>query len=64
MSNECRCCGGRCNVQPSAELSRRDFMEKLAAGTAAMALAGDAAAQGKENLAIALPSPWRGGPTR
>ena len=56
MSNECRCCGGRCGVRPSAELSRRDFMEKLAMGTAAMALAGDAAvAHGKETLAITHP---------
>ena len=56
MSNECRCCGGRCGVKPSAELSRREFMEKLALGTAAMALAGDVAiAQGKEKLAITPP---------
>jgi len=40
MSGECRCCGGRCGEQPLVELSRRDFLEKLAAGTAALAMAG------------------------
>jgi uncharacterized protein (DUF608 family) len=40
MSSECRCCGGRCAAEPPVELSRRDFLEKLAAGTAALAVAG------------------------
>ena len=40
MSNECCCCGGRCGGQKPVELNRRDFMEKLALGTAALALAG------------------------
>ena len=43
MANECRCCGGRCgDVQP-LELNRRDFLEKLAAGAAALAVSGQMA---------------------
>ncbi len=57
MSNECRCCGGRCGVQPLKELSRRDFLEKLAVGTAALALSGNLAgsADGEEKGCLAPP---------
>ena len=40
MSNQCQCCSGRCVAPPLAELSRREFLEKIAAGTAALTLAG------------------------
>ncbi len=43
MSNECRCCGGRCGQEPENQFSRRDFMGMLAASTAALALAGQSA---------------------
>jgi len=43
MAGECRCCGGRCgDVQP-LELDRRGFLEKLAAGAAALSLSGQMA---------------------
>ncbi len=62
MSNECRCCGGRCGGEQPAELNRRDFMEKLAVGTAALSLAGGLASsrrrrgKGLPNASQAL---WR-----
>jgi hypothetical protein len=38
MSRQCRCCGGRCGEPVPVELNRRDFLGKLAAGTATVAL--------------------------
>jgi uncharacterized protein (DUF608 family) len=43
MANECRCCGGRCGEVKPIELNRRDFLEKLAAGAAALTVAGQMA---------------------
>ena len=43
MSNECRCCGGRCGEPQPLELNRRDFLGKLAGGTAAAGIAGQLA---------------------
>ena len=40
MSDQGRCCGGRCNVAQPVELSRREFLAKVAAGTAALSMAG------------------------
>ena len=40
MADESRCCGGRCCETTPIELNRRDFMEKLAIGTAALAVIG------------------------
>ena len=40
MSNACRCCGGRCGEVQPLELNRRDFLEKMAAGAAALAVSG------------------------
>ena len=37
MAGECRCCGGRCGEVQPLELNRRDFLEKLAVGAAALA---------------------------
>ncbi len=39
-SNEGRCCGGRCHVAQPIELSRREFLARVAAGTAALTMAG------------------------
>ena len=41
MSDEPRCCGGRCCSTTPIDLNRRDFMEKIAVGTAALAVIGD-----------------------
>ncbi len=38
MSDQCRCCGGRCGNVPLTDVSRRDFLGKLAAGAAGAAL--------------------------
>ena len=55
MSNDCCCCGGRCNEGPKpVELSRRQFMEKLAAGTAAMALSSELALAAGDEIAAPL----------
>ncbi len=43
MSDDCRCCGGRCGGAELVELSRRDFIEKLAAGATGVALGGELA---------------------
>ena len=43
MTTECRCCGGRCGEVQPLELNRRDFLEKLAVGAAALAVAGQMA---------------------
>ena len=43
MSDECRCCGGRCGSVPLEDFSRRDFLGKLAAGAAGAALAAELA---------------------
>jgi len=59
MADEGRCCGGRCCESTPVDLNRRDFMEKLAVGTAALAvigdysLAADAAGAEKNSLAPA-----------
>jgi non-lysosomal glucosylceramidase len=39
MTNYCRCSGGRCNVKP-LPINRRDFLERLAVGAAALAVGG------------------------
>ena len=41
MSNQRCCSGGRCGAVEIAALSRREFMARLAAGTAGLALAGE-----------------------
>jgi len=43
MAGECRCCGGRCGEVKPLELNRRDFLEKVAAGAAALGVAGQMA---------------------
>jgi uncharacterized protein (DUF608 family) len=43
MSNECRCCGGRCGDPLPLELNRRNFLGRLAGGTAALGVAGHVA---------------------
>ncbi len=43
MASECRCCGGRCGEVKPLELNRRDFLEKLAVGAAALAVTGQMA---------------------
>ena len=43
MASECRCCGGRCGEVQPLELNRRDFLEKLAVGAAALAVTGQMA---------------------
>ncbi len=40
MTTECRCCGGRCGDAQPLELNRRDFLEKMAVGAAALTVAG------------------------
>ncbi|MBN2474202.1 MAG: twin-arginine translocation signal domain-containing protein [Pirellulales bacterium] len=40
MSNQGRCCGGRCHLPQPIELSRREFLARVAAGTAALTMAG------------------------
>ncbi|MCY2994260.1 MAG: GH116 family glycosyl-hydrolase [Planctomycetota bacterium] len=42
MSKDC-CCGGRCAETPVVELSRREFLERMAVASTALALAGDGA---------------------
>ena len=53
---------GGAALEKPVELNRRDFMEKLAAGAAALALAGDLAigADGKEKLGVTSPKPVGG----
>ncbi|TWT81025.1 hypothetical protein CA13_24720 [Planctomycetes bacterium CA13] len=41
MSNQGRCCGGRCHVAQPVELNRREFLARVAAGSAAISMAGD-----------------------
>lgn len=41
MSDECRCCGGRCGSGDLVEIDRRRFLEKVAVGAAGLALAGE-----------------------
>ncbi len=58
MSNESRCCGGRCCSTTPIDLNRRDFMEKIAVGTAALAVIGDlgrAAEPGADDAARLTP---------
>ena len=54
MSDDCRCCGGRCGGDQLIALDRRDFLEKLAAGAAGLALAGELAraAEGTKNAPL------------
>lgn len=42
MSQEC-CCGGRCKEMPPVAMSRREFLERVAASAAAMAVASQVA---------------------
>ena len=63
MTSQCRCCGGRCGEVQPLELNRRDFLEKLAAGAAALAVTGQTAwaDEGNALLPPAAPrSPWLG----
>ena len=57
MSDDCRCCGGRCGGTELVELNRRDFLEKVAAGAAGVAMAGEMAwaKGGQEKLPLTLP---------
>ncbi len=54
MAEDCGCSGGRCGSLASIELNRRDFLEKLAVGTAALAVVGQLAAtvEAKEPVAL------------
>ncbi len=63
MASECRCCGGRCGEVKPLELNRRDFLERLAVGAAALAVAGQMAGadEGDKLLPPAMPqSQWLG----
>ena len=62
MSRDCGCCGGRCGDPVPLELSRRDFLGKLAVGTATLALADTLARAGDtvEPPALTPPKAGRG----
>src|SRR5437660_8740974 len=59
MVDEGRCCGGRCCDSTPVDLNRRDFIEKIAVGTAALAVLGDvgtaAGAAGPEHSVLVSP---------
>lgn len=57
MSNECRCSGGRCGTPITVDFNRRDFLEKLAAGTAALAIGGQLAWADDEDQPARLTPP-------
>ena len=57
MSNECCCGGGRCGGLAPVELNRRDFIEKLALGSAALALLGESAAAAEEKAPPSVAAP-------
>ena len=59
MSRDCGCSGGRCGSMVPVELNRRDFLEKLAVGSAALAVAGGLAGRprGKSRRASSAPKP-------
>ena len=57
MSNECCCGGGRCGPLALVVLNRRDFMEKLALGSAALALLGESAAAVEEKATPSVVAP-------
>ncbi|MCH5372570.1 MAG: hypothetical protein JJ992_01235, partial [Planctomycetes bacterium] len=54
MSDQGRCCGGRCHVAAPIALSRREFLARVAAGTAALRMAGQMA-WAEENDTAARP---------
>jgi hypothetical protein len=63
MTGKCRCCGGRCGEVKPLELNRRDFLETLAAGAAAIAVAGQMAWADDGDKLLPPPSPhspWLG----
>lgn len=61
MSGQGRCCGGRCQAPMSTEMSRREFMEKLTAGVAALALAeGYARAEDLKEQSLLMPAKFAG----
>ena len=59
MADEGRCCGGRCCDSTPVDLNRRDFIEKIAVGSAALAVLGDfvpaAGAAGPEHSVLVSP---------
>jgi non-lysosomal glucosylceramidase len=59
VAEESRCCGGRCCTTQPIDLNRRDFMEKVAAGAAALAVIGDiaSAADTSEKTRLKPPKP-------
>ncbi len=63
MNSDCRCCGGRCGEVQLLELNRREFLEKLAVGAAALAVTGQMAWADEADKLVppATPqSPWLG----
>jgi uncharacterized protein (DUF608 family) len=62
MAEDCGCSGGRCGSLASVELNRRDFLEKLAVGTAALAIVGQLAATVEAKEPAALTAPKSAGP--
>lgn len=62
MSRDCQCCGGRCGEAVPLELSRREFLGKLAAGTATLALADTLAWAGDTIEPPTLTPPKAAGP--
>ena len=62
MAEDCGCSGGRCGSLASIELNRRDFIEKLAVGTAALAVVGQLAATVEAKEPVALTAPISAGP--
>ena len=60
MSRDCQCCGGRCGEPVPVELTRRDFLGKLAVGTATLALADTLARAGDTVEPPTLTSPKAG----
>ncbi|MBP7934912.1 MAG: hypothetical protein KA354_09735 [Phycisphaerae bacterium] len=64
MSGQGRCCGGRCRAPMSTEMSRREFMEKLTAGVAALAVAEEyTRAENLMEKSLALPAKLTGSRT-
>ena len=60
MSKDC-CCGGRCAETPVVELSRREFLERMAVASAALSLAGEGAwAKTVEAMGPAPVTPLKG----
>ena len=56
MSNQCRCCGARCGEPAAVDMNRRDFLAKLAAGTASLSLSGQLAWADDAEQPLATPA--------